>query len=83
MTITQKHLPEIGTEIGKGEVQWNLSDIYNDQLLFWADVLQGVTGLWVQLWGGDADLWVKKVASQRVMITIVFNQMLAIKKLVQ
>lgn len=62
VATSQDNLPVAGTEIGNDDVQWNLSGVYNDELLFWADVPQGVSGLWVQLWGGtgDADLWVKK-----------------------
>lgn len=54
--------PTQGIEIGNDEIQWNLSGEYHEELLFWVDVPENVTGLWVQTWSGtgDADLWVKK-----------------------
>lgn len=56
--------PENGTELQNGQSVWNLSGEHNDELIFWADVPNNVTGLWVQTWSGtgDADLWVKKGA---------------------
>lgn len=54
--------PTEGIEITNDDVQWDLSGEYHEELLFWVDVPDNITGLWVQTWGGtgDADLWVKK-----------------------
>jgi len=54
--------PSEGIEIGNDNVQWDLNGEYHQELLFWVDVPENVSGLWVQTWGGtgDADLWVKK-----------------------
>jgi len=54
--------PSEGINIGNDDVQWDLSGVYHQELLFWVDVPDNISGLWVQSWGGtgDADLWVKK-----------------------
>jgi serine protease len=54
--------PVEGIEIGNNDVQWNLTGAQNEELLFWVDVPDYVSGVWVQTWSGtgDADLWVKK-----------------------
>ena len=61
------HHPEnnLGTEITNNQVQWNLSGDYLEELVFWADIPEGVTTFWVQTWNGsgDADLWVKQGAA--------------------
>ncbi len=54
--------PVEGIELTNNDVQWELSGEYHEELLFWADVPENTSGLWIQTWGGtgDADLWVKR-----------------------
>ncbi|MCJ8320990.1 MAG: S8 family serine peptidase [Colwellia sp.] len=65
VTLTANYVeraPAQGIEIGNDDIQWELNGEYHQELLFWVDVPDNITGLWVQTWSGtgDADLWVKK-----------------------
>lgn len=62
MASYQEQAPNNATELQNNQALWNISGSYHEEIVFYADVPDNITGLWVQTWGGsgDADLWVKK-----------------------